>query len=126
MECEIKSNSDLLNGVLLLKDSTNFISDAIYPSNITYGYASYDYPYSSSKPFLFEDHSFTYTKNTWNKFKLELKSNTLYYYLYDSNGTLLTSKTVTLPSKYQNSNLYFCPVAYEGTAQFKNVLIKPL
>lgn len=126
MECEIKTNSNLMNVVHLLKDSTNFISDALYISQTTYGYASYNYPYSSSKPFLFEDHTLKYTTNTWNKFKLELKSNTLYYYLYDSNGTLLASKTVTLPSIYQNSNLYFCPGVYNGTAQFKNVKIKAL
>lgn len=124
MECEIESNSSLLNGVLLLIDSTNFISDTVYTNS--YGYGSYDYPYSSSKPFLFTDSSVIYTAGDWYKFKLELKSNTLYYYLYDSNGVLLLSKTVTLPSRYQNNNLYFCPLVYGGTAQFKNVKIKAL
>ena len=131
MECEIKTNSNTYNGVLLLKNNTDFISNVIYDNNYayvsSYGYASYNYPYTGDSNWLFRDTSLRGNSNTWYKFKMKLISNTIYYYLYNSNGDLLTSKTVSLPSKYQNTDIYFTPLT-EGssTAQFRNVKIKAL
>lgn len=127
MECEIKSNSNILNGVLLLKNNTDYISHLIYNTTRSEGYASYNYPYTGEANWLFKDTSTKGTANTWYKFKMELISNTLYYYIYDSNGDLYNSKTVSLPSKYQNTNLYFTPITDgSSTAQFRKVKIKAL
>ena len=127
MECEIKSNSNILNGVLLLKNNTDYISHLIYNNTRSEGYASYDYPYTGESKWLFKDASTKGTANTWYKFKMELISDTLYYYIYDSNGDLYNSKTVSLPSKYQNTNLYFTPTTDgSSTAQFRKVKIKAL
>lgn len=125
MEIEVKSSSSLFTGCVLLKDSTNYISHGLY--NTSYGYASYNYPYDSSKPFLFQDGSTTAQSNTWYKFKFELISNTLYYYVYNASGTLINSKTVSLPSNYQNTNLYFgCWTFNDAITQFRNIKVKPL
>lgn len=125
MECEIKSNSNLYCGVMLLKNNTDYVSHFIYSN--TYGYASYDYPYVGDSNWLFRDSSLRYTSGTWYKFKIELISNTLYYYIYDSNGDLLKSKTVSLPSKYQNTSLYFTQnTDGSSTTEFKKVKIKAL
>lgn len=127
MECEIKSNSNILNGVLLLKNNTDYISHLIYNNTRSEGYASYNYPYTDESKWLFKDASTKGTTNTWYKFKMELINDTLYYYIYDSNGDLYNSKTVSLPSKYQNTNLYFVPTTDgSSTAQFRNIKIKAL
>lgn len=126
MEIEVKSSSSLFTGCVLLKDSTNYISHALYNPSSN-GYASYNYPYDSSKPFLFQDGSTIGQSNTWYKFKFELISNTLYYYVYNASGTLINSKTVSLPSNYQNTNLYFgCWTFNDAITQFRNIKVKPL
>lgn len=129
MELEIKSTSTVVVACHLGKSSTDTISHCLYCQGY-YGYASYNYPYVGDSNWLFKDTGIYGIPNTWYKFKMELKNNILYYYLYDDADTLLKSKTINLPSKYQNSNLFFGAYninqAASSSSSFRNYLIKPL
>ena len=104
-------------------NSSNHISLCLYSSN----FASYGYG-SPNTYLISPDSSVTSTGGNWYRLKCELQNGTIYITIYDNSDVQIYSNSVSLPSNYQNIEVYPCFGGYYGgtTRQYKNILVKPL
>lgn len=111
-------------GMILISTSTS--SHKI--SNLLYTNEHASYGYGSPNSYLFRDSNVRGAINTWYHFKWILQEGELIYQIYDNNNVLLSTHTVTLPSNYNNVEVYPCITRYENTqtSRVKNIKFKPL
>lgn len=85
------------------------------------------YNYANSPSLLWEQ-SQTVSKNTYYKVQMSLENGTLTFKVWDSNNTLLFTKTASLPSNYQNTTVYPCFGVYgqNNAVNMKKLKVKPL
>lgn len=125
-DCMFNSNDMPFCGIALSKKSTpsNILSFIGYTTSIS------SFEYGNSVSAVWVDNSYNVTKGNWYHFKWECVNGKLIYSVFDSQETLITTTEITIPSNYQNTNVYLCITKYGDLSNtnkyFRNIKVKPL
>lgn len=84
------------------------------------------YNYANSPALLWEQ-SQSISKNTYYKLQMSLENGTITFKAWNNSGTLLFTKTASLPSGYSSVTIYPCFGSYgTNTVNMRNFKIKSL